>query len=143
MKSFEEFLKSNKIEVTNGLIKIEDAHRVVMFQAKYEKEKAKEEGLPASLKKDANTVIIAAFEHMERRSQDPEKFGCKLVDSNKNYDDDTWSGSIEGTVQKVWDWALAESGLDVQEIVESLEWGLENQEGDEGTKGNSGEEDED
>jgi hypothetical protein len=102
--SFEEFLKSKKISVIDGRIEIGDAEKVVKLDFEYRTFQAKEGGLPEKFKSQADTVITADFDGMERENQNPEKFSCELVDEHKNYDEDTWGGGVKGTVKQVWDW---------------------------------------
>ena len=48
-----------------------------------------------------------------------------ILNNSKNYDDDTWNGTVRGTREKIWKWALAESGLDPQEIEDAMTLAVE------------------
>jgi hypothetical protein len=125
MKSFEDFLVENDVAVENGRILIRDAGKISDLQLKYDIQKVKEEGLPKSLEPKKDVIVKIEFEDMERKGQKPDYFKCELIVSTKNYDDDTWNGLIKGTVQNVWKWAIAESGLDPSIILDNIEITLE------------------
>lgn len=126
MKTFEDYLKSQDIDVKDGRVLIEDAHKISKHEFDFETLTAKEQGLPKKFEQDADTVITVLFDEMSRENQEPEKFGCEIVTSEKSYgDDDCWSGEIKGKVRAIWEWAINESGLSVGYINDSIETALE------------------
>ena len=126
MKTLEQFLKSKKISVVKGRVLIKDAREVIKLEGEYEILQAQKNGLPERLAPYAETVISVSFDEMERNSQDPEKFGCAMPRSHKNYDnEDTWGCTLNGKTKDIWEWALAESGQSPDEIEAQIEIGIE------------------
>lgn len=129
--TFEQFLKSKKISVVKGRILLKDAKEVVKLEGEFEIIQAQKKGLPEQFAPYAKTVISVSFDEMERQNQDPEKFGCTLARSHKNFDnEDTWGGTVKGETRKIWEWALAESGQSPDEIEGQIEIGIEEYEAD-------------
>ena len=119
--SFASYLTSKGISVfLPDRVKLTDVNKIQKLELEYRTLKAQEDGLPDALKSVSGKVFNVHFDSMERENQDPTRFGCELVNSSKNYDDDTWNGTVRGTMEKIWEWALAESGLDPQEIEDAM-----------------------
>jgi len=97
-KKFEAYLNQNGIVLTNKLISLSDANRASYLYVQFKNEEAKKQGLPKELKPYAKEVINFHLYRIDRAGQDPEKYGVKLINSEKNYDnngsDGTWNGHV-------------------------------------------------
>lgn len=128
-KLFHAFLKKKGIVVKNGQISIDKAEKIQGLYHKFGIEVAKKAGLPKHLKRYAQKVVSIAFNELERAGQEPEKYGVKILESEKNYENGTWNGYFEGTVSNLWNWLMDEctENHNERDFAEAIEYGLEDE----------------
>jgi hypothetical protein len=119
---FKKFLIKKGVRLKGNMIHMADVDKLEKLQKDFILKQASKTGLPASLQKHAESVVTFEVPLAPRIDQTPEKYDVEILDSTKNYDeDDTWSGTLSGTVENLWK-ALTKQdyGYDVDDIEEIL-----------------------
>ena len=128
-KAFHAFLKTKGITVKNGAVPIDKAEKIPEMFHKFGIQEAKKAGLPKKLQKHADKVVTIGLSDLERSSQEPAKYDVEIVESEKNYEMETWGGAFKGTVNNLWKWLMEEctENHNQYDFEEALQAGIEEQ----------------
>jgi len=126
---FLSFLKKNGLKVKDQMVPVDQAHLVPKLYEAWLRDESKVSGLPKSLAEHAGKTLQFGVSGAPRDGQDPKEYKVRLVDSSKNHDkDDTWDGTLEGTVANLWQCLNADDyGIHPGDIEEELLYAVENE----------------